>query len=364
MKNKLKVCFVLSGFKFGGVERVVSVIANALCKLNLEISILTISTKSKKTAYKLDKRISLDSIYCNDMPFILRTLSRLVKIKKYIKKMNPDIIISFDFGTNISVLLSLLFTKNKIIISERNDPNRIPKEKWKKALRNLIYYRADGIVFQTVLAKKNFNKLLQNKSTVILNPVDINKFHIADYNNKASKIISVGRLEEQKNYPLLIAAFAKIANKYKKVTLDIYGIGSKYLELKKMIQKSDLNDRIFLKGNCDNIEKVLEKADCFVLTSDYEGLPNALMEAMVMGIPCIATDCPCGGPKELIRNDKNGILINVGDERQLIRAIERILNDTDYSMMLSRNSIKIRNRVEEGVIVKKWLDFIGRVIDE
>lgn len=144
----------------------------------------------------------------------------------------------------------------------------------------------------------------------------------------------------------------------------IYGDGSLRDELDALIRKYHLESSMFLMGTSNQIGKELEKADCFVLSSHYEGLPNALMEAMVMGIPCVATDCPCGGPGELIQNRDNGLLVKNEDPEELCSAVKEVLCDTKLSDHISRNCIRLRDKVEVGNIVKQWMDFIEEVMGE
>jgi glycosyltransferase involved in cell wall biosynthesis len=176
-----------------------------------------------------------------------------------------------------------------------------------------LYKKADGFVFQTEDAAKYFEGIIKCDSKIIPNPINP-KFIKEPYKGEREKnIVTVGRLESQKNQKMLIEAFGKIESKYPEYSLLIYGDGSKKEELQDLIKEKGLENKVILKGKIDDVENVIDKAKMFVLSSDYEGMPNALMEAMALGLPCISTDCPCGGPRYLMENGKSGLLVPVGN---------------------------------------------------
>ena len=151
------------------------------------------------------------------------------------------------------------------------------------------------------------------------------------------EIVSVGRLNIPKNFPLLIRAFAKISEKHQDYILKIYGQGGLLESLKKLTRELGVEEKVEFPGYVNDIPKVLQKASLFVLSSHYEGMPNALAEAMSLGLPCISTDCPVGGPRFLINEEENGILVPVDDDDALADAIERVLNNEDLKEKLGKN---------------------------
>ena len=221
-----------------------------------------------------------------------------------------------------------------------------------------LYKRADGFVFQTEEQRRYFSKDIQNKSVVIYNPIKDEFLNTNKTIQKENTIISVGRLVEQKNQKMLIEAFAKIAKEYPNYKLKIFGTGPLELKLKKQIEELNLADKIILCGVCDDIKNELEKSKIFVLSSDYEGMPNALIEAMAVGLPVISTNCPCGGPKELIENEKNGLLIEVGSIEELTKKMKYLIENQKKAEEMGENAEKIKYKLNSRNILKQWKTYI------
>lgn len=194
-----------------------------------------------------------------------------------------------------------------LIYSERNDPNRVNQRKVDKIYRKIVEHRADEFVFQTTGAQKCYPKKVQKRSVVILNPLDVTGFPTHDFTVEKKEIVTVGRLEPQKNQKLLINAFSELAKDFPDYTLIIYGEGSLRNELENYIISKGLQSKVVLPGVKNNIQEYIKDASLFVLSSDYEGIPNALIEAMAIGLPCVSTDCSPGGARELIADEAGRI---------------------------------------------------------
>ena len=355
----MKICFCINQLTKGGAERVVINLANYLCHDN-EITI--ISLLNKKCEYSFDEKI--DIIYLDknkNLNKITKFLFRIKKFNSIIKKVNPDVLLSFlPEASFIS-----LFKKQKsikYIVSVRNDPIIEYHNVLYKILMKILYPKADGFVFQTKEAKKYFKKSIQEKSEIIYNSVNP-KFLVKPYSGKRSNIIvTVGRLNEQKNQLLLLEAF-KNFNESKNYKLYIYGEGPERNKLEKYIIENNLKNSVFLPGTKDDIENYIYDAKCFVLSSNYEGMPNALIEALCLGIPCISTNCPCGGPFEIIENEKYGVLIPVNDVEQLTKSLEKVCLDDKYNKLLSSNQSYFHNLFNPKKINDEWLSYIKKVGD-
>lgn len=357
-----KIMFVLSSLGFGGAERVVSELANYFSSIGNEVVIMLISNNNVN--YKISEKIQiidLNSKIHKKVGFIA-IYERLRLIRKYADQINPDIVISFLSVINIYVCFSLMLSKHKFIVSERNDPKNDPKGFVRRAARLLAYEFADGFVFQTDTVKQYFNKRIQNKSIVIANPI---KNNLPEPINgiRSKKIVAIGRLVEQKNYPLLINAFNEIQKEFSNYELYIYGEGEDKNKIESLISTLCLKDKIKLKGNVSNVHEEVVDASLYVLTSVYEGMPNALMESMSMGIPSISVNCSGGGPAAIIKNGENGILVPYGSRDELVNAMRRILTDIDFSNKLSSNAAGDSKKYSIQNIAFKWIDYINCVLE-
>lgn len=272
-------------------------------------------------------------------------------IREKIKEEKPEVVISFLTETNL-IALTHLRRNYKLIVSERNDPtkyNRIVQGIIKK-----LYPKADVLVCQSHKVAKFFSS---NNTTVIQNPIDISVLPEI-YNGSRRKVIcSVGRLMPQKNFFCLIKAFSYIEKKYKDYTLEIYGEGSLRKELQDLINHLHLNKKVKLMGAHQDVLEKIKDTSLFVMSSDYEGFPNALVEAMAIGLPVICTDFDSGTAKELVKKE-NGLLVPVSDSRALAKAMSYLLENTELRKSMSIENIKIRDRLAINEILNKWSNII------
>lgn len=352
----MNILFCLGSMDKGGSQRVIANLSNYLVNNN-EVSIVT--TTSRESQYHLDDKIKRFCLDENEKK--LNNISRIYKLKKVIKKVEPDVIVTFQPEPSFRILLLKIINNIPIILSVRNDPNVEYKSFKRKILMKMLFPLADGFVFQTRDAASYFSKKIQEKSTIIPNP--INEKFIVDtpyLEEREKTIVTVGRLEKQKNQKLLIDAFKNVEKKHKDYKLLIYGEGSLKKELEEYVSLINLTNKIIFKGQVDNIKEEIFKAGVFVLSSDYEGMPNALMEAMSLGLPCISTDCPCGGPKTLIKNKKNGILVEVNNIKQIQDAINKIIEEREFAQLLGRKACEISKDLEPRKINNMWIEYINR----
>ncbi|MGR5992081.1 glycosyltransferase [Bacillus paranthracis] len=233
-----------------------------------------------------------------------------------------------------------------------------------KLYRYIVERFAKGFVFQSNGAKALYSKKVQGNSTVILNPINSKKLPNYYKGKRKKEIVSVGRLHSQKNQKMLIKAFCCIAKEYPEYNLIIYGEGTLRKMLQSQVNDLGLKDRVFLKGNIPNVLDEINTASVFAFSSNYEGLPNALIEAMALGLPCISTDCSPGGAAMLIDNYKNGILVPVGDEEMLADGLRYLLSDYSNAMSMGMEAKKVINKVNESSIVSDWENYILQIIQK
>lgn len=353
----MKIAFYINDINGGGAERVMVNLANYLSEIGRDVIFVTSYRAANE--YKLSskvKRLSIEDNKINQSRF-KRNLSRVLALRKICKNEKPSVLVTFMAEPNFRGIIATLGLPVKTIVSVRNDPNKEYAGKIGSFVGKCLLPLADGCVFQTKEAQEWFPERLQRKSTIIFNAVKEEFFHI-ERKPVAGEIITCGRLEAQKNHKLLIDAFAEVVKEHPYAKLKIYGEGSLRNALQEQINKLGLQDKTFLMGATNDVAKALQTADLFVLSSDYEGMPNALMEAMAAGVPCISTDCPCGGPRELITHKKNGILVSVGDVALMTEAMKSLLQNKEYCNRLGK-AVKLRaSHFKYDKILRVWKEYI------
>ena len=346
-----KVILYIGSLSRGGAERVIATLANYLNKKG--IFCIVVTTYQRENEYQLDegiKRIILSTPQNRTIVSkIINNIDQLLKLRNIVKKEQPNTILSFMGEPNFRMLVSCFGLKVKKIISIRNAPEKEYPTFVTRLFAKNIFKIANHIVFQTEDARKWFPFSIQKKSTIILNPVD-DVFFNTKFDGQRHDLVTTGRLVPQKNHKLLIHAFAKIADKIED-NLYIYGEGELRSELEQLIFELGMQNRIFLPGAVKNVADTIKSAKLFVLSSDYEGLPNSLMEAMALGIPCISTDCPCGGPSMLLDDD---FLVKVNDEMMLGKKIFQFIECSNFNCGYR---IEIESFSSQNVM-KKWLEVL------
>jgi len=347
----MKILFYISNLETsGGAERALIGLANWFSNNN-DISIVVEHGQRSQVAYQINHHIQYIDLNEHRIKFPIKKISLLLTIKKEIQNIDPDIIISFLALSNIRLLASGIGKQYPVIVCERNDPRSDPKSAKKRKQRDKLYKRAHRIIVQTQEVRDYFLKLNYKHIDVIPNFVNT----IPYFESKKEKIIvNVGRLSEQKNQKWLIDSFMHSQLSKRGYQLVIYGDGDLKEELEQYINENKANGYIFIHGTIPNLLEEINKASCFVLPSLYEGMPNALMEAMSMRLPCISTDCPCGGPRSLIKNGVNGVLIEINDQNQFIKALKRIIEDKEYANRISQEAFQIRKTHSINKISKMW----------
>lgn len=366
MKKISKIAIIIPRLHAGGAERVVTGLANYCISKEIQVSIIRYD--KRKPFYDIDNNvniISLDIYFATKNIFqkIYYNFKRIFLLRRVLKKIQPNIAISFLPSACCITLIALLGMNIPLVMTERNNPYLSPSNKIWRLLRSHYSYFADGYIFQTRRARDYFSKKVIQNSVVIFNPI-INPYLTTVTNGEKEKTITaMGRLVPQKGFVCLIKAFSRITNDFPDYSLHIYGEGVQREELQKIIDNMNLSDKIYLKGSNKKAIEPIIKSSVFVLSSRFEGMPNALIEAMAGGVPCISTDCPMG-PSELIKNGENGILVPVDDDIMMAEAMKRILLDTNLAKRLSDNAIKINELLSEDIIFKQYLDYLVQVLNK
>lgn len=357
-----KILFYINTLGHGGAERVMVNLANALVKRNWSVVFVTSFPEKREYVCSCEvKRINLSDERIAGR--IKRNLAYTKQLRKVIKQEKPDIVISFMSQPNFRALTATLGLKAKNLISIRNDPNISYPDKLSRFLSKRFYKLADGVVFQTEDAQKWFPESIQKKSRIIMNQVD-DRFFNTVYDGERKNIVATGRLMPQKNHKLLIDAFSMISDKIND-DLIIYGDGDLREELEAYIAEKNLVGRVKLPGITDDVIGAIKDARLYVLSSDYEGMPNALIEAMALGLPCVSTDCPCGGPRVLLDGLNDNYLVEVGNAKQLADAMCSVLTLSDIDYTAYRSKISARAQMCRGdKVITEWESYINEICME
>ena len=347
----MKITFVSGAMGRGGAERVVSILSSHYARQGHDVEICTILHSN--VDYKLDERIKVIDLSRDNVGLKKDLVPLLRRIRKHIKSTAPDVVVSFMAQIALLVGISIKGLKVRHVVSERIDPSMVKRGKLYETVLHYIYATAERVVLQTKRAYNYFSRKVQKKSVIILNPISV-KAHAS--NEKGKRIVTAGRLEAQKNHKMLINAFDVLKDKYSEYILDIYGEGNLRAELEQYIKDKNLESRVFLKGNSPVIHEDIASADLFVLPSDFEGLSNALLEAMMMGLPVIST--ACSGSDETIIDGENGMLIPVGDEDALVRAMDNVLSDSALQKKIGDGARASAEQFKTENVIKQWDEVI------
>lgn len=348
----------------GGAERVVSVWANQLAEMDYNVSILVYGRT--KDEYFVSDKVTIVPI-ANTLGDFQKMgyLSKLFKIRQLVKEIKPDVVINFLPKMQIWMMLATFGLKMKRVETVRISPWVVcQNSKFEKFLWHRCFNFSDKIIIQTSEQGDYFNQKLQEKCVVIPNPINsacVENYKTA-YSENVTKFIAAGRLTPQKNYPMMFEAFAKAHQSNPNIKLSVYGTGDdKYIEfLQEKIDEFGMNGIITLKGRTTDMLSALLESDVFLMSSDYEGMPNALAEAMACGLVCLSTDCKTG-PKDLIDHEVNGYLTTTGDIESFVDHIVKISNLSTHEAEMM--GVAARRTVLELCNTKNSLDRLVEIIE-
>ena len=356
--DKMKLLFVIQGLQSGGAERVMSILCNTYASQKIQV-VVALTEKNADIAYELHPSVKVVDLTSTKCTNLAKARGESIKmLRKLYKTERPDAVVSFITRTNICAILAGLGLKIPVIISERNNPMVDPRNPRTRKLRDLLYPLSAGCVFQTHYAMNCFSERIKKKSTVIFNPVSSDIYKIRNIQKREKKVVSICRLNQQKNIPLLIRAFANVSQKHPEYSLEIYGEGEEKENLLLLIDELRLTGRCYLRGHTDIPTDVLSQVEIFALSSDYEGMPNALIEALCCGCACVATDSPAYGARELIFQNENGILTEVGNVQEFSMALDLLMSDSALRHRFSLNAKQVEEKVNTERVTTMWLDFI------
>lgn len=361
----MKVMFVIPTLGTGGAERVASILANNFAEDN-EVEFF-IMEKSSVERYKIRENIIIKEAGINVrrgnkiraiISFVFSFFKQRRILKNEIRRFDPKVVISFLPKADILVSTVMSCGIFRWISSERNDPM---SRSWiERTLLNVIYKKANSIVCQTEKIAKYYKSQGINKTYVIRNPIILNTVLDPNFRSLDDYIITVGRLDKQKNYNMLIQAFSNAKrNTNFSEKLYILGNGPEEPFLKQLIDNLGMNNEVFLLGRKSNVMDYLLHATAFALSSNYEGLPNAMLEAMSAGLPIITTDYFTGAAREFVDKD-NGFIVPVNDINEMEKAISRLLSmPKEEKLLMGEESKKRVAELDISNVSRQWRNLLS-----
>lgn len=360
MKNK-KIAFYIGSLNKGGAERVITNLAEYFYSKGYQVWMITkFRADVEYTLSDGITRIIADLTKEEEKGRIQNFFNRTLKLRRIIKGIHPDVVVSFIGKSNLRTIAATRGTGIPAVVSVRSNPAREIGSGLKRLLIFLMFRMAEGVVLQTMEAKEFFPKSIQKKAIVLQNSLNPEFIRPVYTGEKRKEIVSVGRIDNNKNQKMLIEAFAPLAEKFPDWKVFLYGDGEARKHLEERVKTLGLEERILFKGVQSDIPEKIEGASIFALTSKQEGMPNALIEAMVLGLAVISTDCPCGGPRDLIVSNENGILIPVDDTVALTDALKQLIEDEELRSRISHNAKKLKECVLPESINKQWEMYLSK----
>lgn len=349
--------FVIHALGYGGAGKMIVYLANHFSKIGYDVVIYVEEQMGKHYEMEPGVRVYQETEFFKN--YYTRHFRQIFQLRRRVKEINPDLVISFQTNQNA---LSVLATRGRnipVIVSERGDPYQYHDIVAK--LKTRVINKAEGGVFQTKKAMQYYGEELQQRSVVIYNPNTVTGIERPEKRN--NEIAFVGRFDiHQKRQDLAIEAFKIVAEAVPDVKLAFYGAGKEQEIIKKQACDLGIEDRVLFKGLVKDVPNAIKDSRLFLMTSDFEGMPNALIEAMACGLPCVSTDCSPGGASELIQSGENGIVVPCGDAKAIAAAIVRLLNNKEEAEKMGVEAQKIVEELNPAIIYGEWEKYVKTIL--
>lgn len=358
--------FVIDSNLAGGAERVIAILVNYLAEKKYHVILLNFDKESN--FYPINKNveiIKLASKYSEIERLNNKVIKKLMIIRKTrteIKRCKPDVVIPFLFASELAVIPYCVRKSIPCITSVRNDANVYPK--YQRFFRRHYYPKLSRVVFQSHAVRNHKDYRQLDNSCIIPNPLDMKLIEEREVSIDSNKIISVGRLTNQKNHGLTIQVMYKLVKEYPDLHLHIYGSGPLKEELQNKINKLNLQKNVFLEGVIENAQYVNRDAAAFIMASNFEGFPNALLEAMACHIPSICTNFKSGTAEEALLSGEAGWLIEVGNAIELEHAIRECISNVELAEKKAKLAILQCKKYSVNVIGNCWDEILLQAISE
>lgn len=345
----------------GGAERMVSRLANAFVRKQIEVDILLLY-ETEERAYDLEDAVRVVDVCDRSRNLLKKRFIQIKKLRQYLKESEPDAILSFIYTTLPfpAIAEKGLKHKLKIIGTQRTNP-KVLKKIYNFMVAPFLR-RADGFIFQTKGSQECYPIWLQKKSVVIPNvaPAVVT---LPQEKKLRNSICTVGRFSESKDYDTIFKAMKIISEKLPDACLHVYGEGSKKEEYIKWLEEMGIRESVIFEGFSRNVVEDIKKYEVFLFSSKAEGMPNSLVEAMAAGLACVATDCDFG-PSDLIHDGENGYLVPVSNYKEMADRVVILLEDKELRNAISEKAARISEYYSEEKITDRYLTYIAGICEE
>lgn len=351
----------------GGAQRVISILCNAFAARGIQVCLCYASASRDNSTYVLDDGVEI--FYTQpSLSFAKKNtyVQRCARLHKKIQRFRPDVVLAFMEAPAQMALTACRGTNVPVVYGVRSNVEaRLKSHPDLFNGHEDFFSQISAVVFQTN-AQQNQHEALFSfgdnvQMAVIPNPVLPSPYWGTTRNPVPGKMVAIGRIQPVKNYPMLLQAFAKAKKQYPNWELTIYGRIPEYSTLKNDISRLGLQTCVTLAGFVPDVDKQIYDASIFVMSSIHEGLPNALIEAMCLGIPCITTDFEGGGAHALIKDEENGLLVPNQDVDAMAKAMCRLMGDAAFAEQLGSNAALLRHDLDVSHIAGKWIDFLTSI---
>lgn len=356
----MRIAFVISSLSPGGSERVISVLSELRHKAGDEVTLITFEPDSTSGFYPVAKgirHIPLGSGTAASSIFqrIGNLAKRFFRLRSALRTSEPDVVISFIDVMNIFTILASPGLRIPVVVCERTDPLQHEIGAFKRYLRRITYPRAAKVVVQTQHVCNTLDSLYSWDLCTIPNPV----IRPPDCYSRPHKpphrpcIVGMGRMIPSKRFDILLQAFADLRIEFPEWSLVLVGEGPELPKLKQHAESLSIDDHVLFTGKVRNVYEYLRNADIFAFPSEYEGFPNALCEAMSVGLPVVSMDCP-SGPAEIVRHETDGLLVPNKDTHAFTSTLRRLMADEQERKRMGKNAVEITERFSIERIMKLW----------
>lgn len=362
-KGGRHIAFYIGSLSKGGAERVFVNLAEYFVSRGYRVTMVT--QYKRENEYALPEgadRVISDITAQEEGGRIGNFFKRYAKLRRIFREIGADVVLSTFGKNNLMAICSNFFLPTKVVVSVVAEPREEYPGRLMRFLAKTLFYFADGIVMQTTDAVHFFQRSLQKRCVILKNSLNPAFVRPRFEGERRQEIVAVGRVDENKNQRMAIRAFSQIADRFPDSRLTIYGEGELRQQLLNEIRQLGMEDRIFMPGAVTDVPERIERAYAFVLTSFTEGMPNTLIEAMSLGLPCISTDCPCGGPKDLIEDGVNGYLVPVDDDGALAKRLAELLADPEKAEEIGRNAAMLQEEYLPESVNASWENYFAGVV--